>query len=460
MRAARHTARPVSPTTAEPTAVSQRRILSLWWPLAGSWLLMGIELPMLAIVMTRLPGGEPHLAALGALVYPLAVLIEAPIIMLLAASTALVHDLRAHERLRRFTHAASAVLTLVHALVAFTPLFDVIATDLMGVPATIVEPGRLGLQIMTPWTWAIAYRRFQQGVLIRCERSDLVGYGTILRLVANASVLGIGLFVGTWPGIVVGTAGIACGVLAEAAWAGWCFANAARERLPARSAHEPLTWRAFAAFYLPLACTPLITFVIQPIGAWAMSQMATPLLSLAAWPAVYGLVFLTRSAGFAFNEVVVSLAGAPGGPAALRRFGLKIAAVTTSALLLLAATTLGTLWFGKVSGMSTELTEVAASSLWFALLMPGYAVAQNLLQGLLVHARRTRAITEAVLLYLVLCYACLRVGMAQFPDVPGIHMTLCSFTVAGMAQTLWLMWRWRACDPLGKAALSARRPAE
>ncbi len=441
----------MSSAAVSSAAVSQRRILTLWSPLAGSWLLMGVELPMLAVVMTRLPGGEPHLAALGALVYPLAVLIEAPIIMLLAASTALVRDLLMHERLRRFTHVACAVLTAIHALVAFTPLFDWIASDLIGVPPAVVEPGRLGLQIMTPWTWAIGYRRFQQGVLIRCERSDLVAYGTVIRLLSNASVLGVGLVVGTWSGIAVGTTGIACGVLAEAAWAGWCFRSAAQDRLPAQSERPPLSWGAFAAFYLPLACTPLITFVIQPIGAWAMSQLATPLLSLAAWPAVYGLVFLTRSAGFAFNEVVVTLASEPGGPAALRRFGLKIAAVTTSVLLLLAATPLGELWFGGVSGMSAELTLVAATALWFALLMPGYAVAQNFLQGLLVQAHRTRAITEAVVLYLVLCYACLRLGIARFPEVQGIYVTLISFTVAGLAQTLWLVWRWRGVRAMAAA---------
>lgn len=216
--------------------VTQRRILTLWWPLAGSWLLMGVEMPMLAVAMTRMPGGEAHLAALGALVYPLSILIEAPIIMLLAAATALVHDRIAHERLRRFAHGAGALLTVVHALVAFTPLFDWIALDLIGVPAATVEPGRLGMRIMTPWTWSIAYRRFQQGTLIRCERSRLVVYGTVIRLLVNAAVLAVGVAVGRWPGIAVGTTGVACGVVAEAVWAGWCFRHAARDRLPQRSA--------------------------------------------------------------------------------------------------------------------------------------------------------------------------------------------------------------------------------
>src|SRR5690606_3320940 len=157
-------------------------------------------MPMLAVAMTRMPGGDAHLAALGALVYPLSMLIEAPIIMLLAASTALVRNLIVHEQLRRFAHCAAALLTVVHVLVAFTGLFDWVAVGLIGVPQAIVEPGRLGMQIMVPWTWAIAYRRFQQGVLIRCERSRLVVYGTVIRLLANVSVLAIGLYVGTWSG--------------------------------------------------------------------------------------------------------------------------------------------------------------------------------------------------------------------------------------------------------------------
>ena len=121
-------------------------------------------MPMLTAAMTRMPGGEPHLAAIGALVYPLSILIEAPIIMLLAASTALVTDRATHARLLRFAHGASALLTAAHALVAFSPLLDWLVLDLIGAPAATLEPARVGMQLMTPWTWAIGYRRFQQGV--------------------------------------------------------------------------------------------------------------------------------------------------------------------------------------------------------------------------------------------------------------------------------------------------------
>ena len=422
------------------TPLTVRRVFTVWWPLAGSWLLMGVEMPMLTMAMTRMPGGDPHLAAIGSLVYPLSILIEAPIIMLLAASTALVKDLATHARLLRFAHGASALLTIAHIAVAFTPLFDWVVLDVIGAPVETLEPGRTGMQLMTPWTWAIGYRRFQQGVLIRCGRSDLVGVGTIIRLAANLTVLATGLIVGSWPGIVVGTCAISCGVLAEAAWAGWCFRWAARPKLPATPQGRVLSWRAFTAFYAPLAFTPIITIVIQPLGTWAMSEMRGPLASLAAWPAVYGIVFLSRSAGFAYNEVVVSLADEPGGRPTLRRCGVGIAAVTTAVLAMLALTPLGAFWFERVSGLSPELTALSRASLPLALLMPAYAVAQNYLQGLMVADKRTRPVTEAVVIYLVVCALCLLAGMHWFGDMPGIQVTLIAFNVAGLAQTWWL-WR-------------------
>ncbi len=433
----------------ELAPVSVRRVLTLWWPLAGSWLLMGAEMPMLTAAMTRMPGGEPHLAALGSLVYPLSILIEAPIIMLLAASTALVKDLVTHARLLRFAHAASLLLTALHAVVAFTPMFDWIVLDVIGAPASTLEPGRVGMQLMTPWTWSIGYRRFQQGVLIRCGRSDLVGVGTMLRLGANLAALLVGISVGTWPGIVVAASAISCGVLAEAAWAGWCFRRAARPRLPQAPDGAGISWRAFAAFYAPLAFTPIITIVIQPLGSWAMSELNGPLASLAAWPAVYGVVFLSRSAGFAYNEVVVSLAGEPGGVRALRRCGYGIAAATTGALTLLALTPLGGLWFSGISGLPEDLAALSRSSLPLAILMPGYAVAQNYLQGRMVQRGRTGPVTTAVLIYLVVCALCLLAGIRWLSDLPGIQVTLLAFNVAGLAQTWWLWRGLRAQDRAG-----------
>ena len=62
--------------------LSQSRIFKTWWPLAASWLLMSIELPAMSAVVARLPNAEVNLAAYGGIVFPLALIIESPIIMM------------------------------------------------------------------------------------------------------------------------------------------------------------------------------------------------------------------------------------------------------------------------------------------------------------------------------------------------------------------------------------------
>ena len=89
-------------STATPSSLSAREIARVWTPLAASWLLMGLELPAVSAVMARLPDPKVSLAAYGGVVFPIALLIESPIIMLLAASTALARDEAAYRVVRRF----------------------------------------------------------------------------------------------------------------------------------------------------------------------------------------------------------------------------------------------------------------------------------------------------------------------------------------------------------------------
>ena len=116
---------------------------------------MGAELPALSAFVARLPNPAINLAAYGGIVFPLALIIESPVIMLLAASTALSKDEASYKLIRRFMMVSGAALTGLHILIAFTPLYYFVAERILGAPQVIVEPGRIGLMIMTPWTWSI-----------------------------------------------------------------------------------------------------------------------------------------------------------------------------------------------------------------------------------------------------------------------------------------------------------------
>ena len=200
--------------------LSIKQIFLTWWPLAVSWFLMALELPALSAVVARLPDPKINLAAYGGIVFPLALIIEAPIIMLLAASTALSKDWKSYKKIRRFMHTTSAALTILHILVVSTPIYNFVVTSLIGSPQEIIAPARIGLAIMLPWTWSIAFRRFNQGVLIRLGHTVTVGKGTFVRLSANIFVLIAGYLIGTIPGIIVATTAVSAGVMSEAIFIG------------------------------------------------------------------------------------------------------------------------------------------------------------------------------------------------------------------------------------------------
>ncbi len=430
------------------SSLSHRQIFQAWWPLAISWALMAVELPVLSAVIARLADPEVHLAALGGVVLPVALVVESPIIMLLVASTALSKDWDSYLRLRRFMMWAGAALTGVHMLVVFTPLYFVLVETLIQVPKAVVGPARIGLIIMLPWSWAIAYRRFNQGVLIRFGYSRSVGKGTAIRLAADALVLSVGSLLGSFSAIVVATSAISAGVLTEALYVRYRVRPVLAEHLKKQAVfRSALTLSSFARFYTPLALTPFLTLVAQPVGAAALSRMPQALESLAVWPMVFGLIFLVRSIGFAYQEVVVAVLDEPEAGRRLKQFTLFLTSGATLFLLLVSATPLAGWWFETVSGLRPSLSRMASYGLMFGLLIPGLGVLHNWYQGILVHARRTRPITESVAIFLLSSSAILWLGV-QHAQLTGLHIGLVAFTVGAVFQAAWLWVQSRKSERL------------
>lgn len=412
-------------------------ILKAWWPLAASWLFMSLEQPLVGAAIARLAEPTVHLAALGGLVFPLSLVIEAPVIMLLAASTALSKDQQAYRLIYRFMMVAGASLTLLHALLAFTPLYDLVVVRLLNPPAEVIEPARWGLMIMLPFTWSIAYRRFHQGLLIRHGRSLSVSVGTVIRLVAILLGMAAAFLLGA-PGIVVGTVGIAAGVLAEAAFIGWRVRPVVREQLPPER-DAPLSWEAFYRFYTPLALTSLLILAAQPLGSAAIARMPQALESLAAWPVLMAFIFMFRGLGMAYNEVVVASLDRGSAWRSLRRFSHLLSLGMSAVLLFVALSPLSHHFFSTVMGLEPGLVKLANGGLLLTLLWPAVTVYQNYYQGLILYGGQTRHVTHAVVVSLMTSALLLVLGV-WLGTLPGLYVGTFAFAVGSLVQTAWLAW--------------------
>ena len=177
--------------------------------------MMSVEGPFLAAVIARLPEPKYNLAAYG-VAFAFAILVEAPVIMMMSASTVLVEDRSSFRKLRNFTYSLNAIITGVMLLILVPPVFALIS-ETIRLPSEVARLTHTALILLLPWPGAIGYRRFYQGLLIRDGRTRRIAYGTVLRI-ASMSATGLGLvWLTEMPGTLVGAAALTAGVCAEAA---------------------------------------------------------------------------------------------------------------------------------------------------------------------------------------------------------------------------------------------------
>ena len=141
--------------------LSLHRVFRFWVPLAAAWLMMAVEGPFLAAVIARLMEPTYNLAAYG-VAYSLALVMEAPVIMFMSASTALARNRLSYIRLRTFTHALNAGVTLAMAFALLPPAFDLLAARLIGLPPEVASRTHTALLILLPWPAASGWRRRYQ----------------------------------------------------------------------------------------------------------------------------------------------------------------------------------------------------------------------------------------------------------------------------------------------------------
>ena len=418
--------------------ISVNSIFRLWLPLAISFELMMLEGPSVQGAMGRLAAPTLNLAAWG-LAFSLALLVESPVIMLLATAIALVRDEDSYRALRRFVLILMGACTLLTALVAFTPLFDLIAGPIMGQPAPIVAAARPALQIMLFWTAAIAWRRFYQGVLVRAGQTRLVSLGTVVRLTVTIAVAGSMLRWGHWPGVVVGAVTLMAAVVMEALAVTLFALPVARRHLLGRRDPQavPLTQVAILRFHTPLAATTLLTLLAPPLTAAALARLAAPQQTLAAWPVASMLLLVLRGPGLALQEITISQSRRPEARNALRRFTTVVGLVSTAVALVLALTPLLDRYMGTVLHLPSELRTFVRVGVVLGSPLPLLTALGSWARGVLVAAGRTPAVYRGMGINLITHGAVLLIGIAF--GLPGMAVASAAFLLSAGIEYLYLV---------------------
>ncbi|MCF7823183.1 MAG: hypothetical protein K9N35_03335 [Candidatus Marinimicrobia bacterium] len=420
--------------------LTTKKLLIFWLPLVGTWLMMSLEGPFLAALIARLADPKFNLAAYG-VAFSFALIIEAPVIMMMTASTNLVHDYQSLKKLRQFTWILNGTITSVMLILLIPGIFFFLVEDLIGLPANVAQLTHVATIILIPWPGAIGFRRFYQGVLIRNHATRRVAYGTVIRLLSMGT-MALSLFLLTeLPGVYIGTAALSTGVVMEALSTRF-MVHPILKRLRLAEHSDTLTkslrFRGILQFYYPLALTSMLTLGVHPLVTFFVGKSIMPLESLAILPVVGSFVFLFRGIGLSYQEAAITLLGeSEENDRLVKKFAIFLGIGLSLVLMLTAFTPLSRNWFSGVSGLSDQLTNLALKPLMIMCIFPATTVLIAFQRAVLVKADHTSPITTATVIEVIGILTVLYIGVMQLSLI-GAVAAVSSFVVGRLAANLFL----------------------
>jgi progressive ankylosis protein len=371
-----------------PAQLGLGRLWREFIPLSLSDVTMAAGDPLLTATLAHLPDVRSNLAAVG-IARTLAIFFESPIIMLLHASNAVAADRRSRQVLWRFMLLAGGSLSLCLGLLALPVIFDRVAERFLGIPTALVGTVWQTLLLLILWPFAIAWRRYFQGLLIYHGNSKSIARASIARLVTMGLILEIGVAMNGSGAILAGAALIG-GVLLEACWitivAYRCGATDPPP-LPA-TVTLPQTLPRMWRFYRPLATSMLVTWGGRAILVGLVARSVDAPIALAAWPAASGLVLIISNSTRMVQQIIIKYQGRVP-TRLLLQFALSVGSGCSVLLLLISTTPVGDAIVRGFIGSDLVLANNIKPVLTIFTAMPLLVAMQNALQGFLVGAGKT-----------------------------------------------------------------------
>lgn len=371
----------------ESQSVSLGTLWREFLPLSLSDVTMACGDPMMTTTLAHLPDAQNNLAAVG-IAKSLAIFFESPIIMILHAANALAGSQDSRKALWRFTLLVGGGLTFLLSLLGLPIIFNFVGVSLLGIPSAMLATVSQVLLLMGGWPFAIAWRRYFQGLLIYHGQSRAVAKASIFRLLTLALVLTGGFFLRITGGILAGFALIS-GVIVEAI-AVTIFARLSGAILPPQieQPNLPRNLTQVWKFYLPLANSMMVVWGGRAILISILARAEDATIAIAAWSAAWGLVLVIANSTRMVQQMVIKYRHQVSDKQLLT-FAMSVGAACSSLLLLMSLTPIGDRIVQSFIGNDLTLAKSIKPVLLICAIVPLFVALQNAIQGFLVSENRT-----------------------------------------------------------------------
>ena len=275
-----------SPAPTEITATTKtafvKRATQLLLPASLNLGLPAILAPAVNAILAR--GDNPEEAIGGyAVAVAIMLLVSLPQMRIQQMTLVFLEDRVSLNYLKRFTAATAIVVGGIAAIVALTPISDLILVQLFSLQGNLANEAQAALVALLPLPALAVGRPHLYGCAIRLGHTSHVWAGSALGLgtvVLTAPILQASNFI---EGAAVGASAITIAALAEVILLTWLTGPALRQELPvSQTTQTPIGYTVLVRFFMPLLFAGLLATLTPAVIHAALARTPTPELSIAA----------------------------------------------------------------------------------------------------------------------------------------------------------------------------------
>lgn len=400
----------------QTTPLSLRQISRFFFPLMLNVQLMSFSHNIINMALARQADAVANLAAF-AVAIALHLFLASPGYQNHTIALALVRGRRSLISVAIFVMAAAGSISLMLALIAWTPLGKFVFEQLIGVSPDLAGRARGVIAILAFLPFFTGVRGLCQGMVIRARRTELVSLATLIRI--GSLVVILLLAGGQISGPQLGALGLLGCIAVESLAMLWFAIKCGIA--PSESVEYGV--RDTFRYSLPLAFSSSMQQIIPLMISAIISRLPDATMALAAFGVIRGFIFLLAGPMRNLQQAYQALVRDKVDYRVLMRFSRLVATVMALIMLAVAYPLNGPV-LGWCMGLKGDLRAYIALPLASCALFPILYGAVNLWRGVFAQRHRTGVLgwaTVAKVAYLAIAWP---LAMLSPIPIPGIALAI------------------------------------
>lgn len=384
----------MSASSADASALSntdihfKRRAIALLLPTAVTASASQALIPALAGILARTDNAEEAISGF-AVAFSITLLAALPHIRVQQMTLVFFDDSTSLPVIRNFVLRWSALSTLVIAVVALTPLNEIILGSVFSVEPEVERQAAGALRALVVLPGLLVVRAYMHGVALRAERPLIVWIGSITGSVIVVSIASTLILTDTVNGALAGGIAFSSGAAVEVALL-WFLTRRVAVTGTGKTA---VTIRDMTKFFWPLLVAAIAPSVTQPIISASMARAAEPTVSIAAVSVSFGLFQTVSAATNGVQNSTLALFALRFSEAQVLRFMLVVGLLTSVATLLIGfVPPVTSLVLEDILGTEDRLLELARFAFRLLAPLPMVLVIEQVFAARLMRVRNTKPI--------------------------------------------------------------------